>query len=543
MCFHVQAFLTDLSCLETVASERRRYHLETRKEMAVQERLLQVQLESIDRMAEQLLNAKELAARLGVALLTVYRMAEQGRIPSVPIGRMLRFDFDAVLKHLGSSEAAKRDKLCLRERGAERRPKMAKTQHFSRGYVRLRNDVVKPYYEGQYRIYRSGQKPERKSINLGYESEIKAKEARLRLQELLGKQQRNVQQDCESVTLNDYLQTHYLRSFLPKLKPSTRKSYAQIIDKHIKPTFGAWALSAVKRKHVQDFIDQLAGERSRQSLENIRNVLRSIFREAIRDEQAGQNPGQLIKMPPREARERRQLPTRETLKKLLELLDEPYRTLAFMALVSGCRIGELCALKWKEIDLNNKVIYIRLALYNYQEHEPKGHRQRHPIPLTDAELQWLKNYRARTPEATGEDWVFSLPAWNGRRTPRPDLQVNGKYPLDEQHALRCGLAKVDTQVGCKLGWHLLRHWAGTFWYYEGVPLKVIQARLGHADVRTTMTWYIECVPAEELRGAETASHLVQQLLMPSVPGGENSGIVVAGVAVNVDSGQQMRISY
>jgi excisionase family DNA binding protein len=84
-------------------------------------------------MVEQLLNAKQLAARLGVALLTVYRMAEQGRIPSVPIGRMLRFDFDAVLKHLGNSEAAKRDKLCLRERGAERRANVPRTQDFSRG--------------------------------------------------------------------------------------------------------------------------------------------------------------------------------------------------------------------------------------------------------------------------------------------------------------------------------------------------------------------------------------------------------------------------
>jgi hypothetical protein len=65
----------------------------------------------------------------------------------------------------------------------------------------------------------------------------------------------------------------------------------------------------VRRKHVQEFVDPLAGERSRQTLDNIRNVLRSIFREAIRDEQAVQNPGQLIKMPPRKARERRLLAT------------------------------------------------------------------------------------------------------------------------------------------------------------------------------------------------------------------------------------------
>jgi excisionase family DNA binding protein len=494
-------------------------------------------------LEDLLLNAKQLAARLGVAVLTVYRLAEQGRIPSVPIGRMVRFDFDAVRKHLENSQNGKSGKLSSRERGVERRLEVAKTQHFSRGYVRLRKDVGKPYYEGQYRIYRSGQRPERKSINLGYESEINVKEARLRLQELLGKQQRNIQHDCKSVTLNDYLQDYYLRLFLPKVKPSTRKSYTQIIAKHIKPTFGAWALSAVKRKHVQEFIDQLAEERSRQTLENIRNVLRSIFREAIRDEQASLNPGQLIKMPPRKAVDRRPLPTRETVKKLLELLREPYRTLAFMALVTGCRIGELCALKWKEIDLSNKVINIRLALYNYQEHEPKGHRQKHPIPLTDAEVLWLQNYRAGTPEATGEDWVFPLPAWNDRRTPQPDLQVNGKYPIDEQHALRCGLAKVEKQLGCKLGWHLLRHWAGTFWYYQGVPLKVIQARLGHADVRTTMTWYIECVPAEELRGAETASRLVQQLLKQSVCGSQTKGTVVGSVVANVDRGQRVGISY
>jgi integrase len=93
------------------------------------------------------------------------------------------------------------------------------------------------------------------------------------------------------------------------------------------------------------------------------------------------------------------------------------------------------------------------------------------VDLTEKEIKRLGQFKARVPNATENDWVFPDPKHPGR-------------PMTEQNALRRGLKKAAKKLGLHLTWHELRHWAGTMLHYEGVDLKTIQFRLGHADART-----------------------------------------------------------
>ena len=76
--------------------------------------------------------------------------------------------------------------------------------------------------------------------------------------------------------------------------------------------------------------------------------------------------------------------------------------------------------------------------------------------------------------------------------------------MTEQNALRCGLQKAAEKTGIHLTWHQLRHWSGTMLYRAGVPIKVIQARLGHSRWQTTADWYIENHTEGEREAADVA---------------------------------------
>ena len=141
------------------------------------------------------------------------------------------------------------------------------------------------------------------------------------------------------------------------------------------------------------------------------------------------------------------------------------------------------------------------------------------MDLSEKEIERLRQFKARVPNATANDWVF------------PDPQHPGR-PMTEQNALRRGLKKEAKKLGLHLMRHELRYWAGTRLHYEGVDLKTIQSRLGHADARTTANWYIHFSRKAGQEAAQVASKLLDGWdNLPSVSPG------IVGVTVGVKGGQ------
>jgi len=111
----------------------------------------------------------------------------------------------------------------------------------------------------------------------------------------------------------------------------------------------------------------------------------------------------------------------------------------------------------------------------------------------------LRKFKSLSPNATENDLVFPHPEQPGKA-------------MTEWHALRVGLKPAGRKVGIKLTWHQLRHWTGTMLYRAGVPVKVIQARLGHSKWETAADWYVEFSREGERQAAEVISHLLQKVL-------------------------------
>jgi len=395
--------------------------------------------------------------------------------------------------------------------------------HCQHGHVRLRTNVARHYYEGLWRVYDDRHPQGRwQSRNLGYKDEISKREADRRLQKLLAAVQvEEVHAPRTALTLKEYVEGCFLKAFLPYRKPSTRISYEQIIKCHLLPFFGKMEIDRIRRRDVQACMNRLvARELGRRTLNNIRNCLRSIFREARKDEYLDNNPAADINLPLYVPKLPKEVPTQETICNVLNALDDPYRTLAWFVCVTGCRIGEALGLKWGAISFDNRCVWFLSAVYMGQEHTTKGHRSDKRVDLTEKEIDRLNQFKARVPQATEKDLVF----------PHPE---HADRPMTEQNALRHGLKKAAKKLGLHLTWHELRHWAGTMLHYEGVDLKTIQSRLGHADMKTTANWYVHFSQKAGREAAQVASKQLNG--WGSVPA-VSPGIV--GVTVGVNSRQQ-----
>ncbi len=180
------------------------------------------------------------------------------------------------------------------------------------------------------------------SSNLGFKEELTRKQAQSRLHKVILQKESEIARLPRAVmTVNGYVEDHYIPEFVSNRKPSTRQAYLQILKAHVLPALGAMKLDQVTRRDVQLLINRLHGQaKSRHTCDNVRTVIRSLFRQAIRDEYITANPATLIQMPQADPRIPRAVPSAEKMQKVLDTLEEPYQTLAWFVLVTGCRMGE-----------------------------------------------------------------------------------------------------------------------------------------------------------------------------------------------------------
>jgi len=141
----------------------------------------------------------------------------------------------------------------------------------------------------------------------------------------------------------------------------------------------------------------------------------------------------------------------------------------------------------------------------------------------DEEIGRLREYRSRRQWVTDEDLVFPHPK-------------DPKRPMIDDLALSA-LQRAAAKVGLHVTWHQLRHWGASMLYGAGVPIKVIQKRLGHSKYQTTADWYIE----RDLESARQASRIQSELLADWTK--KHPANVAVNVAVTGDKGSFADVSY
>ena len=209
------------------------------------------------------------------------------------------------------------------------------------------------------------------------------------------------------------------------------------------------------------------------------------------DEIIPSNPVRKTRLPRRGSAKERADIAPEKIRELLTALPEPSRSLAQLLVFTGLRIGELLALRWRDVDLERCGLRVTQSVYEGHFDEPKSKRSKRSVPLGAKSIEILT---ARKPAGVN-----------------PDALVFGTdkgTPFDRRNLANRQLKPTCKKIGLTgVGWHWLRHANATLLDAVGTPVAVQQKMMRHADIRTTFNIYGDVVTDE----MTTASSKVAQL--------------------------------
>ena len=142
-------------------------------------------------------------------------------------------------------------------------------------------------------------------------------------------------------------------------------------------------------------------------------------------------------------------------------------------------------LRWQDVDFEQGFIYVRQRADAYnQMGEPKSRAGYRDIPAGPMVLNALRRWKLRCPRS---DLGRVFPALRGGVLQHTNTQ--------------CRFRKLQEQVGVKLRWHDLRHFAVSLWIEQGFSIKEVMTFAGHSSIQMTMERYGHLFPSPDHQNA------------------------------------------
>jgi integrase len=169
----------------------------------------------------------------------------------------------------------------------------------------------------------------------------------------------------------------------------------------------------------------------------------------------------------------------EELRALLSQLDRGFRVMVLLDAGTGLRRSELLALKWGDIDFDDRQINVQRSIYLNVVGNCKTEASRKPIPMDPILAAELCTWKQNSPYGQPNDWVFASPHTQGRNPYWPGILLSR---VIRPAAARAGIRK-------HIGWHTFRHSFATLLMANGENVKVVQELMRHANCRCTLEIY------------------------------------------------------
>jgi integrase len=165
-----------------------------------------------------------------------------------------------------------------------------------------------------------------------------------------------------AVPFRELLARHIERVGTTGASPHTVMSYRGMARQHLEPVFGDTPIDELRTIDFDAFYDDLTARGFRpSSIRKIHSLARGALRQAVR---WGLVPTNVVAAaaPPTIRRAEINVPSPEEVQKLILAADEPWATLLRLAVGTGLRRGELVALRWSDVDLEEGTIRVRAGL-------------------------------------------------------------------------------------------------------------------------------------------------------------------------------------
>lgn len=274
----------------------------------------------------------------------------------------------------------------------------------------------------------------------------------------------------------------WLNAVVNRVKESTLVNYQNKFEKHILPEFGEIPCADLTAGRINAFINKkLADGLSASYVRDIFTVFKTMLKYA-QEEYSFRLSLKNVVLPKAERKQIEKISDTEQ-KKLVSYLKANMSLTAFGILLSlfmGLRIGELCGLKWEDIDFRNKILHIRRTVQRISSANgnrktkivisaPKSATSFRDIAIPDALMKYFEMFRS-------EADYFILSGTDKPVEPRT-MQYRYKKILQS--------AEVENH-----NYHKLRHTFATNSAEKGFNVKALSAVLGHSSVTLTLNRYI-----------------------------------------------------
>lgn len=325
------------------------------------------------------------------------------------------------------------------------------------------------------------------------------------------------------ITLNEWFE-QWMDIYKDSVRENTKRHYAQIYRKHIAPALGSMPLISITDADITKLINELKRKGYQFETKNkVKILLVDMYSRAILNRIASENPARSVRVFKDKTVERRVLTQEEQTDFFDTCKGTFYDELFTVAILTGLRPGELCALRWKDIDLKNKCLRVERTLI-YQKFEGEEKKTFHAGPPKTRESNRTVYFNERC--ATALKKQFSKRSMISLRTaydPIPgfeDLLFVTKYGtpinasiygsaieriIDLINENRCD--GIDTFE--KFSPHCFRHTYATRCFEANVAPKIVQEQLGHASLKMTMDLYTHVTETKRLEELEKFSVLTE----------------------------------
>jgi len=302
----------------------------------------------------------------------------------------------------------------------------------------------------------------------------------------------------------------------PDLSPAVAAEYRRLLDRRILPR---WADVPLRRLRTAD-LDQWYSELRRSgaaggkplapnTVMRSHAVLRRALAQGVKWGWLTANPAANAS-PPRSKKQHLELPDPADVARLIEAaanVNPSLPTYFRLAAATGARRGELCALRWKHIDLDKRRVTIARSMAQVGseliDKDTKTHQVRNVTIDAETAAVLVAHSEACTQLAArcgtsidknsylfSHEVGFSVP-W------RPNYATLAFGRLRDELGLE----------GVKL--HHLRHFSATQLLSAGIDIRTVSGRLGHANASTTLDFYAQFLQAADERAADALGHLLR----------------------------------
>ncbi len=311
----------------------------------------------------------------------------------------------------------------------------------------------------------------------------------------------NVEDD--SVTLSQWFKSWIEIHKYKVIRDNTKMHYTQLYTKHIEPFLGKKKLKDITQLNIKALLKELDQKGYHYETKNkVRIMLLDMFDKAMVDNYVLKNPCKGIRLARDEKKDMRVF-SREEQAEFFECSKGTfYDNLFVVAVSTGLRQGEICALTWDDIDFEKKEISVTKTLL-YQKLEgdtqkefhlnpPKTRTSKRTVPISkQCEIALKKQYIQRNNVMARKSAKPLEGFENLLFTTKYGTPICNQILLDAIKRIieEINLCRDELEQFEPFSPHCFRHTFATRCFEAGIQPKTVQTYLGHATLQMTMDLY------------------------------------------------------